>query len=255
MTRLKWIIIFQILIFTLASSAYVFAQQEDHSDYKDLPFTECNECHLSSGVAPSHQAGWLKDHRVRATKGESFCNTCHTQSFCQDCHTGGGTDRDLHTSDFRSSYVPKSHRNDWRELHPIDAARDPNSCERCHDAKFCSDCHAKVPKSELQALSHRTGWSTIEAVPGTPHANFSTAQCATCHPNGALPVRNWTNGHKREARRGLKRCQACHPQGNVCLTCHSARTGLKINPHPGQWNDIKGNIDGVTDGATCRKCH
>ena len=54
---------------------------------------------------------------------------------------------------------------------------------------------------------------------------------------------------------GSEVCQACHPEGDVCLTCHSARTGLRFNPHPKDWDDMKDRIRDASDGRTCRKCH
>jgi hypothetical protein len=54
-----------------------------------------------------------------------------------------------------------------------------------------------------------------------------------------------------EARRNLQSCQACHPDGDVCIQCHQHG---QQNPHPRNW----GNINGVyKDRNTkfCIKCH
>ncbi|RMG57094.1 MAG: cytochrome C [Deltaproteobacteria bacterium] len=251
----RYLIPVVVAVFALFLAPAFGAESNQHADYRDMEISECNECHLGEGVQPNHQAGWNVDHRLKAVKGESNCAVCHDQSFCLDCHTGGGIGADLDVSNYKADYVPKSHRSDFREIHPIQAASDPNSCERCHDPQFCSDCHEKTPKGELQFQSHREGWSSIEASPGVPHSSFSTSQCQTCHPGGVLPVKRWSVQHARDARRNLKSCESCHPEGNVCLTCHSARTGLQVSPHPSGWGGIKDNINGVTNGKTCRKCH
>jgi hypothetical protein len=70
-----------------------------------------------------------------------------------------------------------------------------------------------------------------------------------------LPTHEWYPNHAREARKNLATCQACHPEGDVCLTCHSARTGLRVNPHPRDWDDIKDRLRDASDNRTCRKCH
>jgi len=248
-------LIFVVLVIAFLSASSVWGEEDQHTDYRDMKISDCNECHLEEGVRPNHQAGWNVDHRLKAVKGESNCAVCHDQSFCLDCHTGGGIDADLGTSNYRSDYVPRSHRSDFRELHPIQASRDPASCERCHDVQFCSDCHRKFQPEELQFQSHRRSWSDLEASPGTPHSTFSDSQCQTCHPNSVLPAKVWSTAHAREARRNLAACESCHPEGEVCMKCHSARTGLKVSPHPKGWGGIKDNINGVTDGKTCRKCH
>ena len=62
-------------------------------------------------------------------------------------------------------------------------------------------------------------------------------------------------GHAQEARRNLPTCQGCHADGQICLTCHSARTGLRVNPHPDNWGDIKDRINKAAGQRTCVKCH
>ncbi len=57
--------------------------------------------------------------------------------------------------------------------------------------------------------------------------------------------------HAIEARRNLQSCQACHPDGDVCIQCHSAKTG-GVNPHPRSWGGIAGNY---RNSRVCEKCH
>jgi hypothetical protein len=132
----------------------------------------------------------------------------------------------------------------------------PRTCERCHEARFCSKCHARFRPEDLRIRSHRKGFSDIQINAGGPrHATFSPSQCQTCHPGGALPRRIWASDHRREALRDLQSCQTCHADGQVCLKCHSARQGLRINPHPSDWSSISDNVRRASDGKVCRRCH
>ena len=81
------------------------------------------------------------------------------------------------------------------------------------------------------------------------------AQCPTCHPNSLVPVHQWSSAHAKEARKNLTSCQSCHADGNVCMKCHSAVSGLKVNPHPRSWSSIKGRLSRASDNKSCLKCH
>jgi hypothetical protein len=230
--------------------------KQPHKDYAGLTIQDCTQCHLSAGVAPNHDAGWVRGHRLVAAKSEKNCADCHDQQFCLDCHTGGGIDADLKMNNYRANYIPKSHRTDFRELHPIIALDNPQTCTRCHDSRFCSECHAKFRGQDLMVQSHRRAWSDLSVGSGGPaHSTFTTAQCQTCHPGGLLPKHVWSRDHAREARRNLQACQTCHSDGEVCMTCHSARRGLLINPHPRNWNSVKDRYRSRSGGRSCIKCH
>jgi hypothetical protein len=234
------------------------AQKESHKDYASMKIDECNSCHKSEGVALNHDADWLRGHRLVAQKGGANCNQCHEQSFCLDCHSGGGIDVKLSTQNYKKDYIPKSHRSDFLEIHPIKALDNPQTCTRCHDQKYCIQCHSKFKPNNLQFQSHRTQFSNINLTNvGPNHANFTPAQCQTCHPNGQLPAHMWSADHAVEARRNLQACQSCHSDGDVCMKCHSAlqNSGLRINPHPRNWDSIKNNLKNKSNGRTCIKCH
>lgn len=245
------------LVASLALGATLLYAAEDHNAYRTMKIAECTECHRESSVTPNHVGGWNKEHALKASKAGANCATCHDQGFCLDCHKGGGIDADLHASQGRSvNYVPKSHRSDFREIHPIMAMDSPRSCEKCHATKFCQACHEKFQPEEVQFQSHRRGWSDLRTTPvGPAHSSFTEAQCQTCHPNSVLPSHTWTREHAREARRDLASCQACHADGDTCLKCHSARSGLRVNPHPENWGDISGRLNKAAGQRTCVKCH
>jgi hypothetical protein len=197
-----------------------------HKDYATMKINDCNACHQSSGVTPNHGGFWTKEHRLYAEKRPNNCQDCHQLSDCLDCHTGGGIDQDLHVSTSGANYMPKSHRTDFREIHPIKAQDDPRSCYRCHDAeRFCAACHSRFPKGTLNIKSHQMLG---------PHGQRYTFAIGE---------------HSREARRNLQSCQACHPDGDVCIQCHSSG---KTNPHPRSWNPRSSH---GRDGKLCLRCH
>ena len=206
------------------------AARENHRPYRDLKLPECAECHQGSGIAPNHGGGWRMEHRILAAGPANNCYDCHDQATCQNCHKGGGMDAKLSDSQWKRDIVPDSHRSDWISIHPIQAMSNPQTCSRCHEPRFCSDCHGRLKKSAQTIKSHRktpTGQSYIPSFPGE---------------------------HADEARRNLASCQACHPDGDVCLTCHSARAGsLRVNPHP---RDFKaGRIQSRSNNRSCKVCH
>jgi hypothetical protein len=233
---------------------------ENHVDYRTMKPNECNECHGEEGVAPNHQAGWNADHRRFAGKPESGtnCSHCHDQSFCADCHFGGGINADLHVpkSGDGRDFMPRSHRTDFRETHPVQAAENPASCNRCHPTSYCTDCHRQYQPADLAFQSHRRGFSDLQvSAVGPKHATYSESSCRSCHPNSLLPTHRWTSSHRQEARRNLSACQACHPDGDVCMKCHSARSGLRVKIHPGNWSSIKGKLERASGKRSCNKCH
>jgi len=232
------------------------SQRQDHKDYKEMELKECAGCHKGEGVALTHDADWVRGHRLLATRPDKNCIACHQQSFCLDCHKGGAIDVKLNTQIAKAGSMPSTHRTDFRELHPIKALDNPQSCYRCHAAKFCTECHSRFKGDQLQTLSHRKSWSNLQtANPGPAHSTFNTTQCQTCHPNGVLPTHVWSSDHAREARRNLQACQTCHSDGQTCMTCHSGRTGLRINPHPRGWDKVKDSYKKKSNGRSCIKCH
>lgn len=216
----------------LLSSLYVHQalaqkQKQDHKDYAEMKVSECNDCHKAEGVAPNHDSDWVRGHRVLASKAVKNCEQCHLQKFCLDCHSGGGTGDDLSVENSRRDYKPKSHRGDWIDEHAIKSADNPQSCQRCHDARYCQECHSKFPGGDLRIKSHRP-----LGLLGQKYTAFAA-------------------DHATEARRNLQSCQACHPDGDVCVKCH--HSGL-VNPHPRSWRSIKG-VYGDRNAKACIRCH
>jgi hypothetical protein len=227
-----------------------------HKDFATMSLKECADCHKGSGVAPTHGSDQMREHSFLARRAGKNCTDCHNQQFCLDCHQGGGINADLSLSNYRTNYVPKTHRTDFREIHPIKALDNPQTCYKCHDSRYCTECHSKFRGEDLMVQSHRRAWSdTMAGSAGPAHSAFTPAQCQTCHPGGLLPRHEWSSAHAVEARRNLQSCQTCHSDGQTCMTCHSARTGLKVNPHPRGWDSVKNKYRSRSGGRSCQKCH
>lgn len=223
---------FKILVmstaFLLVLVCLSFART-DHRDYKGTKLDECRDCHSGSGVMNNHGAFFVKEHRLLAQKAGNNCADCHEQSFCIDCHRGGGIEPDLTRSlSRRGEYMPRTHRSDFISIHSIKAADNPQNCYRCHESKFCSDCHSKIrEKGNMKIKSHRKAGVNSQ-------------------------IYEWNTDHGAEARRNLQSCESCHPDADVCIQCHS--TG-KVNPHPRNWKNIKSRYKDESNGRTCKKCH
>jgi hypothetical protein len=185
----------------------------------------------------------VRGHRVLAGKSGSNCAQCHDQKWCLDCHKGGGTADSLSQGNSGRDYKPKSHRSDFIALHPLKAQGSQQQCYRCHDAvSFCNSCHSRFPAGNLRIKSHLmlgagTGWSQSR-VPGISS------------PTGGQKYSFAIGEHATEARRNLQSCQTCHPEGDVCIQCHSSG---KTRPHPSSWKS--GNIKNRTNAKMCLKCH
>jgi hypothetical protein len=269
-----------VLAIVTLGAVPAFAAEFNHATHLTyLPDAPCSTCHMegAGSIVPdtksclnchdqtfvdavklpglkTHGPVWAFNHRPFA-KGNTYdCAACHQQDFCLECHKSGFADEQ---GAFSNNLI-NVHRSDFQVTHPIAARTDPQLCTSCHENRFCVDCHDNFAPADLAVLSHRRGFT--EGTLGGAHAFFTPEQCAGCHTNPntgqtVLPSHEWTNQHAREARKNLATCQACHPEGDVCLQCHSARTGLMVSPHPSDWDDIKGRLERASNGRTCRKCH
>lgn len=186
----------------------VTARGEDHRAYKDSTLGDCKDCHESSGVTDFHNGpDFLAQHRLLAQKATANCTSCHQQSFCMDCHNGGNVTGDGNRSvSRRGETMPTTHEADYISIHPLKARDDPQSCYRCHEVKFCQDCH--------------TRWQAKSGLP------FNTIDHKPVYVAGGLDP-NWTAKHSSEAKRNLRSCQACHPSKSDCTQtgCHAGLGG------------------------------
>ena len=274
---LRKIIMTMILVTLLAVPALaVTFDHETHNQYvEDSPCVNCHvadafsivpakavceACHdadfakdVEYPAMTSHGPVWAFNHAPFARTSNTDCASCHQQDFCQECHQSGFADEQ---GSFANAMV-NVHRSEFTVTHPIAARTEPQLCSSCHETSFCSDCHDSFNRNDLAFESHRKGFTA--GTLGGQHAFYDNNQCAGCHQNSdgdtVLPSHLWSSNHAREARKNLATCQSCHPQGDTCLTCHSARTGLMVSPHPKDWGDIADNLNKASGGRSCRKCH
>lgn len=219
--------VFMLLVLSILYVQQAAAQKENHKDYQGTEIKECNACHKGEGVSPNHDTDWVRNHRLVADKSVNNCGQCHKQSDCLDCHQGGGIGADFRSTGSRHDYMPKSHRTDFINIHPIQAASNPQQCYRCHEQKQCLECHNKYPMGDLRIKSH-----------------------TALGPNGQQYSPASAQEHAAEARRNLQSCASCHPDGDACIRCH--KTGA-VNPHPRNFKS--GNWKDRTKGKVCLKCH
>ena len=219
----------------------------------------CYECHQEEeieetvlGPTKTHTPLWVRQHGIDSETAGAQCSGCHSISFCVDCHKGGELGVDLKKRSVRMDTVPSTHTSRFRIVHPLKAtAEQINDCYTCHSKQDCVDCHEyfrnRFPGREI--VSHQMSWEQL-----IDHATFPLNQCQDCHPGGALSSAQWSSGHAKEARRSLSSCQSCHPDGDACLDCHSATTGLMISPHPRNWGKIQSTFRKESP-EVCAKCH
>lgn len=185
---------------------------------------------------PGHTAGFVTQHGGAAAANMPNCASCHRESQCVDCHAnpGRGTaefsprgagrssmgpgERDAQGSedagllrhrapspDTPGEGRPGYHPANFLLRHGAEAFSVQTVCSDCHSTEaFCRDCHQS------------TGVSI--AAGGGAGGAFHDAQP------------NWFFEHGRAARQGMEMCASCHQQTS-CLRCHSAKAGLRINPH------------------------
>jgi len=223
----------------------------------------CFECHKEAdieetilGPTKSHTPSWNRVHGPDSQSTDAQCTQCHDLAFCVDCHKGGELGADLTKRTVRGNTVPETHSSRFRIVHPLKATGEQaQQCYACHDRQECVDCHLDTAPDSLKTLSHRRSWSQIEAGAGGPlHETFSLNQCDDCHPGGAISDADWSRDHAREARKSLSSCQTCHPDGNECMACHSATSGLTVSPHPGNWRRIQRKFKKESP-EVCEQCH
>ena len=258
-----------------------FDHQAHLGDY--VPGTSCDTCHLADALSivpdtkicldchdkeevadvnlrqsKTHGPVWALNHRAEAKGNAIDCAACHSQKYCLECHKSGFADE---MGEFGNNMV-NVHRDDFQMSHPIAARTDQNLCSSCHEIRFCSDCHDdwRFRTGDIGSPSHRRSFGLgfdqpdIDAI----HSGIESSQCDSCHLQSSVApdFHSWSIGHAREARKSLITCQACHPDGDVCLSCHSAKGGAGgYNPHPKDWGDFKNRLDRASNGRTCRKCH
>lgn len=208
-------------------------------------------------VSSTGPAGHLPDFGVRhgaaAAADLPRCVSCHVETECAQCHedpsgkpraTGGskgdggpGLDGEMSLGGLFSHVErprlgpppeprPGYHPANFLMRHGAEVFAVQTTCADCHSTEvFCRDCHQS------------TGFGV--AVDGGAGGAFHDAQP------------NWFFEHGRAARQGLEACASCHQQTS-CLRCHSARAGLRINPHGPSFDPARLSARST---ISCGLCH
>ncbi|MFV1988667.1 MAG: cytochrome c3 family protein, partial [Gemmatimonadota bacterium] len=171
---------------------------------------------------PGHTSRFVTDHAVAAGASPAACESCHAPVECADCHsaiTAGPTasvprassDEPIAESPGRTStegfrhVEPGYHIDNFVMRHGAEGFGVQATCSDCHSTEaFCRDCHTRSG----------VGVGRRDGALGAFHDT-----------RGA-----WLIGHGASARMGLEACASCHQQTS-CLRCHSAKAGLRVNPH------------------------
>lgn len=229
----------------------------------------CVDCHDEDFVKEvkfsglkTHGPVWALNHRPFAKGSAVDCSACHQQDYCLECHKSGRADE----MGALGNNMINVHRSDFHVTHPIAARNDPQRCNSCHESRFCTDCHTEFQSGRSSGPSHRRTFDlglneSFSQITEVHKSIPDGTSCDTCHsPDTVAPdFHAWSSGHAREARKNLATCQACHPDGDVCIKCHSATGGVgsfsKFNPHGKGWSKRAGRLSDASNGETCKKCH
>ena len=166
--------------------------------------------------AISHVEDWGTSHGRAAGSDGPMCRNCHEQTFCEACHRGESGERRFHGAGWITTHGPSSRSSDL-------------DCTVCHDEQStCLSCHRRAGVAY-----------------GSPDSAVPDG-AGSYHPAG------WAfdeSGHRREARRNLGSCVACHTQGD-CFACHQG-----VSPHGDTWRG--GRCSTMEDSAPglCLNCH
>lgn len=174
---------------------------------------------------PGHDADFPIRHGAAAATDLPSCGSCHRETECTDCHdravagmspddTGREEERRHRPRRPSASRLgtlgdvtdPTSgfHPLNFVLRHGAEAFAAPTECADCHSREvFCRSCHER---SGFAASARRTSGAFHDAQP------------------------DWLLTHGQAARQNLEGCVGCHRQTS-CLRCHSAKAGLRLNPH------------------------
>jgi hypothetical protein len=244
-----------------------------HAQHVDEAQGNCARCHYDvtrdqgGGNAPPRRPGM-----------ETCTNGCHEDAMknleCNKCH------QDLSRYSVESIHY-MTHSAGFERKHANVARDHSDTCNRCHERNFCSDCHSntslvaiesKLPDRPTRSYIHPSPYQAIHALDARMKKNTCESChrptfCASCHATVGLSSlatdrsaphpRGWLDPfspsfHGLEARRSISACASCHDQGakSNCVTCHQVG-GSGGNPHPAGFS----RREDPRQNRTCRICH
>jgi hypothetical protein len=246
----------------------------------------CGTCHSR----PEAPRSYARDdrhlnfsHEDHANYGADACRTCHGEpsapsipkhAECRQCHEGeiARSECAMCHQDLRrwplKPVAEMAHRGDFLRTHASIAAGKGETCARCHDATFCTSCHAaqnvplgnewRAPEEAARAFVHRGDYvarHALEAVasPSLCVKCHDTATCESCHERNKVAGRSASSPHPPGwARPGAPGSAACHDHGaaSICVSCHRPG-GVGGNPHPPGWQPLGRSMVEMP----CLACH
>jgi len=230
----------------------------------------CQTCHVPVGQsrlstsevhefpAPeSHRSGdFLGSHGALAAANTGDCTICHDRSSCLTCHGGathlpepvlaipGPVEGRPEGVQLAPGATAGFHPADWVTSHASEAATRRMDCGSCHSEDTCIRCHdgAGTPSFHPLNFVASHGPEAYGRVSDCTSCHSSEAFCRECHLGVGFKGRGevvapfhdnqalWVLSHPQAARQDLESCVSCHQQTD-CLRCHSASSGLRVNPH------------------------
>jgi hypothetical protein len=273
------LVILGAVMATLASASIAFAVVPVIKTTGPVISLSCTPCHASiadnkiPGIKFSHASHLLYE-----------CSSCHTKfphqpegttipgmKECWACHgllhgpqgvlASGDCGIKCHLTDAKRR--PKFHVADWKGKPHVQpgVAELQTTCMRCHDKKWCEDCHLK---------------DNIYWVPDKPYVYDPGKGCMACH-GGTLPrLKGPVTGIDASAHRDT-RCIDCHPDfkyeaatkdatplwkvnsGLACQACHAKlkQPAAKADSVKAYSSSIHAKAIAAKDykSATCASCH
>lgn len=240
-----------------------------HSAHRSATNNNCMRCHEAVAGATA---------KVEMPSMEACAEGCHQQDLrdlrCNRCHV------DLARYPLQS-IQSWAHTREFERRHGPAAKNDASTCTSCHEATFCSDCHADTTPIALDArrveqtargFIHPSPYEALHAIDAaTRKDSCDTCHrptfCTSCHAQRgvagvednlrSLHPAGWldptaTSFHGLEAKRSIASCAGCHDRGeqSVCVKCHQVG-GTGGNPHPHKF--LRRDIP--EENRMCRTCH
>lgn len=233
----------------------------DHEKHAKLGVT-CATCHnrvahpeeeieLKLAGNRKHE-NWIKmDGCFRCHGDEKYaeaptkCSACHTKKFDlepathdkADWYTSFGDSRGHAEAALEESRSIEESRKLAEEGEEIDAekAQGPilrpagtvNSCNTCHEQKFCESCHGlDIPHTKTFVKQHSKAGYAEPAKCAKCHARSKAeaaarlGACESCHHKEGKPGIPWTQQHPAVVKaKGTDGCFKCH-DALICSKCH-----------------------------------
>jgi predicted CXXCH cytochrome family protein len=226
----------------------------------------------------SHDAGRFEiTHGPGALASPSDCAVCHDRTGCFTCHAErshlqeailqiplprDGGPRGVPLPERK---VPPFHEGNFSVAHAAAASAKQPDCAVCHSESTCNSCHEgqNAPAFHPVNFLASHGPEAYGRVSDCSSCHNPEAFCRTCHLGLGLDAGDgiggayhndqtlWILSHAPAARQDLESCVSCHQQTD-CLRCHSAQSGLGINPHG---PDFDGSRISDRNKAMCTLCH